>query len=65
MKAIKKSENFRLYKIENHFELWLGNYTTDKYSDKGVRLGYVSNPENWEEALENAKEEIACLMVGA
>jgi hypothetical protein len=65
MKAIKKSENFRLYKIENHFELWLGIYTTEKYSDKGVRLGYVSSPENWEEALENAKEEIACLMVGA
>jgi len=61
MQAIKKEKNFRLYKIENHFELWLGVYTTDKYSDKGVRLGYVSNPQNFEEAIDTAKEELAYL----
>jgi hypothetical protein len=60
MKAIKKEGEYRLYKINNAFELWLGTY------NKGAFIGYVSNVENWDEALFNAKEEVAALMsVGA
>ena len=56
MKAIKKDGQYRLYKINNSYELWFGTYI------KGALIGYVSNAENWDEALFNAQEEIAALM---
>jgi len=67
IEPIKVEDNYRLYKIDNHYELWMGVYTTDKYSETGVLVGYVSNPDNFEDAIDTAKEELAYLMaeVGA
>lgn len=62
MKAIKKEGNYRLYKIDNNYELWFGIYTTDILSDKGVKVGYVSNPDNFEDAIDTAKEEMDYMM---
>ena len=56
MKAIKKDGYYRLYKTADGYELWIG-----RYGDTGARLGYVADPENWEYALDMAKEEIRYL----
>jgi len=60
-KLIAKSENYRLYTVDGMHELWYGNIA-GKFSFK---LGYVSDPENFFEAVSNAREEIASLMVEA
>jgi hypothetical protein len=62
MRAIKVEGDYRLYKIGNSYELWLGTYTLDKYSDKGSMVGYVSDPENFKYAIDVAKEELAYMM---
>lgn len=62
MKAIKVEGNYRLYKVEGNYELWFGTYTLDTASEKGVRVGYVSDPENFEDAVDVAKEELAYMM---
>jgi hypothetical protein len=60
MKAIKKEGHYRLYKVGVLYELWFGTY------NKGALMGYVTNVENWDIALFNAKEEMTTLMgVGA
>ena len=56
MKAIKKDGEYRLYKVGAFYELWFGTYTN------GSLIGYVSDLENWDLALFNAKEEVAALM---
>lgn len=55
MRAIKKLDNYRLYKVDGYHELWFG-----KYQD-GVRVGYVSNPANFEMACHEAEMEFKAL----
>jgi len=60
MRAIKKLDNYRLYKIDNHYELWHGKYNTEtdvmKRVGLGVRVGYVSDPRNFETCVHEAEE---------
>lgn len=61
MRAIKKQGEYRLYRVENHLELWHGTYE-GKYS---YRAGYVANADNFEYAIDVAEEEMRCLMAEA
>lgn len=56
MRAIRSKDGYKMYRIDGHLEMWFGN-TTD-----GVRVGYVSDADNFEYAVEVAKEEADCLM---
>ena len=60
-KQIAKADNYRLYTVDGTHELWYGNIAS-KFSFK---LGYVSDSKNFLEAVNNAKEEIANLMIEA
>jgi hypothetical protein len=58
MKAIKQKDGYYLYKIDGHLELWRGKYG----SEYGFNAGYVAYAENFEYAVDVAKEEAAALM---
>jgi hypothetical protein len=60
-KAIKKAKGYSLYKTEDGYELWRGNMA-GKWS---FRAGYVSDPENFDMAVDAAEEEMRCLMAEA
>jgi hypothetical protein len=66
MKALRKQDNYRMYKVGDYYELWHGKYNTEtdvlKKVDIGVRVGYVSNPDNFEMACHEAESEIMWLM---
>lgn len=55
MKALRKLDNYRMYKINDHYELWHGKYGA------GVRVGYVSNPANFLMACHEAEMEFKAL----
>ena len=55
-KIIKTDGTFNLYKEGNGFVLWHGN------KRNGAQVGYVSDAENFEYAVMEAKEEIRYLM---
>jgi hypothetical protein len=55
MKALRKLDNYRMYKVDGYYELWFG-----KYND-GVRVGYVSNPDNFLMACHEAEMEFMAL----
>ena len=61
MKALRKLDNYRMYKIENHYELWHGKYNAEQEAGVGVRVGYVSNPDNFEMACHEAEMEFVAL----
>jgi len=61
MRALKKQDNYRLYRVENHYELWSGVYE----GKNSYRAGYVADPENFEYAIDVAEEEMRCLMAEA
>ena len=55
MRAIKKLDNYRMYRGENklgYYELWYGKYK------EGAFCGYISDPRNFETAVHWAEEEI-------
>jgi hypothetical protein len=62
MKALKKERHYRLYKVGNGYELWSGKYNDGQHVDIGVRVGYVSDPENFEVACDEADEEYRYLI---
>lgn len=62
MKAIKKLDNYRMYKVGDYYELWHGKYNAEQKAGVGVRVGYVSNPANFEMACHEAESEIMWLM---
>lgn len=62
MKAIKKSGNYRLYRVDGHLELWLGTRSNTGDYSTGVIVGYVSDAENFEYAVDMAREEMRYLM---
>jgi hypothetical protein len=59
MKAVKKLDNYRMYKVGSSHELWFGKY------NEGAFVGYISDPDNFEMAVhfaeETAKHEIKLL----
>lgn len=61
MRAIKKHGEYRLYRIENHYQLWYGKYE-GKYA---YLAGYVMHPENFLHAVDVAEEEMRCLRAEA
>ena len=65
MRALRKQDNYRMYKIDGHYELWHGKYNTEtdvmKKVGIGVRVGYVSNPDNFEMACHEAEIEFMYL----
>jgi NADH pyrophosphatase NudC (nudix superfamily) len=58
MRAIKKKGNYRLYRVENHLELWSGTYK----GKNSYLAGYVANAENFEYAIDVAEENMRYLM---
>jgi hypothetical protein len=60
-KAIKKLDGYSLYKTQDGYELWRGNIA----GKNSFRIGYVSDPENFEMAVDAAQEEMRCLMAEA
>jgi len=58
---VKKSGRYKLYKIQGQYELWRGRMT----AKNAYRAGYVSNPDNIQEAIDAAEEEMRCLMAEA
>lgn len=55
MRAIKKLDNYRMYRGDNnlgYYELWYGKYK------EGAFCGYISDPRNFETAVHWAEEEI-------
>jgi hypothetical protein len=61
MRSIQKQGKYRLYRIENHYELWVGTYE----GKNSYRAGYVMYPENFLHAIDVAEEEMRCLMAEA
>ena len=61
VRSIKKQGNYRLYSVENHYELWVGTYE----GKNSYRAGYVANPENFEYAIDVAEEEMRYLRAEA
>lgn len=61
MKALRKLDNYRMYRIDNHYELWHGKYNAEQEAGVGVRVGYVSNPDNFEMACHEAEMEFMAL----
>lgn len=61
MKALRKLDNYRMYKIDDHYELWHGKYNTAQEAGVGVRVGYVSNPDNFLMACHEAEMEFMAL----
>ena len=65
MKALRKQDNYRMYKVGDYYELWHGKYNTEtdvlKKVDIGVRVGYVSNPDNFLTAVHEAEMEFMSL----
>lgn len=55
MRAIRKQDNYRMYKVDGYYELWYGKFAT------GVRVGYVSNPDNFLMACHEAEMEFLAL----
>ena len=58
---VKKAGSYKLYKIQGHYELWRGRMT----AKHAYRAGYVSNPDNMQEAINAAEEEMRYLMAEA
>ena len=58
---VKKAGRYKLYKIQGQYELWRGRMT----AKHAYRAGYVSNPDNMQEAIEAAEEEMRYLMAEA
>ncbi len=58
---VKKAGKYKMYKVQGHYELWHGRMT----SKNGYRAGFVSNPDNMQEAIEAAEEEMRYLMAEA
>jgi len=56
-----KRSGYNLYRIQGVWELWKGAIE-HAYA---YRAGYVSNPENFDMAVDAAEEEIRCLMAEA
>lgn len=61
MKALRKLDNYRMYKVGDHYELWHGKYNAEQAVGVGVRVGYVSNPANFETACHEAETEFMAL----
>lgn len=55
MRALRKLDNYRMYRVDDYLELWHGKY------GEGVRVGYVSNPDNFEMACHEAECEFKAL----
>jgi hypothetical protein len=64
MKLIKTNGRYNLYQVGNDYELWLGAYNEAQDADKGVSVGYVSDPDNFEVACNEADEELRYLASG-
>lgn len=58
---VKKSGKYSLYKIQGHYELW----ALTMEHEYGYRAGYVSNPDNMQDAIYAAQEEMRYLMAEA
>ena len=61
IKPMKKSRGYFVYKINGDKELWKGKME-GQYS---YRAGYVFDIENLDQAIDNAEEEMRCLMAEA
>lgn len=61
MRAIKREGNYRLYRVDGMYELWSGVIG----KELSYRAGYVSNPDNFEEAIYAAQEEMHYMMAEA
>lgn len=62
MKALKKQGEYRLYRVNGHLEIWCGVYNEEQSYLKGVRVGGLMYIENFEYAVEVAKDEVRCLI---
>lgn len=61
MRAVKKLDNYRMYKIGEHYELWHGKFNDTQEVGIGVRVGYVFDPERFEDACHEAEMEFRAL----
>lgn len=50
MRAIKKQDKYRMYKVDSSYELWYGEY------NEGAFVGYISDPDNFHTAVHFAEE---------
>jgi len=62
MNLVKTNGYYNLYQVGNGYELWIGAYNEAQHEDTGVRVGYVSDPDNFEVACAEADEEMRYLM---
>lgn len=70
-KVVRKNDKYRLVKEDNYYRLyhisreliWGPDYSC-KFGKRlvAVPVGYVSNPDNFEYAVDMAEEEMRCLM---
>ncbi len=73
-KCAAKTDNYRAYKEGELFALylvgremiWNATNTGYRYSNRleAVKVGYFSDIQNFEMAVDAAKEEMACMMAG-
>ena len=61
MKALRKLDNYRMYKVGDHYELWPGKFNAEQTAGVGVRVGYVSNPDKFLMACHEAEKEFMAL----
>lgn len=61
-RLVVEGDCYRLYRIGREL-IWAADYTFTVGKRKvAVPVGYVSNPDNFEYAIDAAEEEMRCLM---
>jgi hypothetical protein len=59
MRALRSKDGYKMYRINGSLEMWFGNANDP---DNSCRVGYVANADNFEHAVEVAKEDAYYLM---
>lgn len=62
-RLVKEGSYHRLYRVSREL-IFSADYSQVKYGNRkvAIALGYVSNPDNFEYAIDAAEEEMRCLM---
>jgi hypothetical protein len=61
-RLVQEGDFYRLYRISREL-IWAADYSFTVGKRKvAVAVGYVSNPDNFEIAIDAAEEEMRCLM---
>ena len=61
MKALRKIDNYRLYKVGNRYEIWHGRFNAEKDRSIGMMLAWITDPANFDTACHELEIELMSL----